>query len=187
VPDSCSRLLSLVRQADTPYAGGRFSANVDIPPEYPFRAPTKVRVAPWHPCLRQSIVLTVALSPRPKVVFTTQIYHPNVDKDGNVCLQAFTENWSPQKKMAECTPIRLLAVVLRPSVLRALSLTDSRARPRSALLLAASTSVLEDVRQMIFVNAHLETPLRATIAEEYKNNKAKFDATAAKWTKKYAM
>jgi len=120
-------------------------------------------------------------------VFTTQIYHPNVDKDGNVCLQAFTENWSPQKKMAECTSIRLLAVVLRLSVLRALSLTDSRAPPRSALLLAASTSVLEDVRQMIFVNAHLETPLRATIAEEYKNNKAKFDATAAKWTKKYAM
>jgi ubiquitin-protein ligase len=29
-------------QADTPWAGGFFKANVDIPAEYPFRAPTKV-------------------------------------------------------------------------------------------------------------------------------------------------
>ncbi|KAJ1462932.1 ubiquitin conjugating enzyme E2 B [Pelagophyceae sp. CCMP2097] len=54
----------------TPYAGGCFSIDVDIPAEYPFKAP--------------------------KLKFMTKIYHPNVNKEtGEICNDALAANWGP--------------------------------------------------------------------------------------------
>ena len=54
---------------DSPFAGGIFHVSVHFPVDYPFKPP--------------------------KVSFTTQIYHPNVNSDGLICLDILKTQWSP--------------------------------------------------------------------------------------------
>ena len=70
-------LLGNDQQEDSPYKGGKFVFDFDIPAEYPFKPP--------------------------KVKAVTRIYHPNVsNKDGSICLGVITpENWRPQMKMED--------------------------------------------------------------------------------------
>ncbi|CAI2375541.1 unnamed protein product [Moneuplotes crassus] len=53
----------------TPYQGGVFFLDIFFPIDYPFKPPT--------------------------VTFTTKIFHPNIDHDGNICLDILKSNWSP--------------------------------------------------------------------------------------------
>ncbi|KAM8753529.1 ubiquitin-conjugating enzyme E2 D2-like [Rhynchonycteris naso] len=55
--------------SDTPYEGGVFFLKMLFPWDYPF-------------------------SP-PKLRFSTRIYHPNIDKHGNVCVNLLNAEWSP--------------------------------------------------------------------------------------------
>nr|XP_008528976.1 PREDICTED: heat shock factor-binding protein 1 [Equus przewalskii] len=56
-------------QEKPPYNLKAFKLRINFPEEYPFRPPT--------------------------VKFTTKIYHPNVDSDGQVCLPIISnENWT---------------------------------------------------------------------------------------------
>lgn len=54
---------------DTPYQGGLFHADLMLPSDYP-------------------------MSP-PKILFVTPIYHPNIDKQGRVCLDILKKSWTP--------------------------------------------------------------------------------------------
>jgi ubiquitin-conjugating enzyme E2 D/E len=54
---------------DTPYHGGVFNLTIDFSTEYPFKPP--------------------------RVVFTTPIYHCNINAHGGICLDILKNNWSP--------------------------------------------------------------------------------------------
>ena len=49
-------------------SGMKFKLKLEFPPGYPYTAPT--------------------------VKFTTTCFHPNVDMDGNICLDILKEKWS---------------------------------------------------------------------------------------------
>jgi len=53
----------------SPYEGGVFSVEVQLPGDYPFSAP--------------------------KVNFATRIYHMNISERGNICIDILKTNWSP--------------------------------------------------------------------------------------------
>lgn len=55
--------------ADSPYEGGFFFLKIQIPPDYPYRPP--------------------------KPTFITPVYHPNINRQGAICVSFLKEEWSP--------------------------------------------------------------------------------------------
>uniref|UniRef100_A0A0M3HTW0 E2 ubiquitin-conjugating enzyme n=2 Tax=Ascaris TaxID=6251 RepID=A0A0M3HTW0_ASCLU len=53
----------------SPYEGGLFYLTVRFPTDYPFKPP--------------------------KIAFTTPIYHPNINRDGRICMDILRGQWSP--------------------------------------------------------------------------------------------
>lgn len=56
--------------SDTPYDGGIFYVNIEIPPDYPFKPP--------------------------KMKFDTKVWHPNISSQtGAICLDILRNEWTP--------------------------------------------------------------------------------------------
>jgi len=65
---------SIEGPAGTPYSGGVFQFRIEFPSEYPFKAPA--------------------------FKFVTQIFHPNVSKEGLMCIPRIEgNNWAPNITM----------------------------------------------------------------------------------------
>ena len=62
-------LVSISGPGDTPYEGGIFEADLMLPDDYP-------------------------MSP-PKILMKTKIWHPNIDRQGRICLDILKNNWTP--------------------------------------------------------------------------------------------
>ena len=59
----------IIGPTKTPYEGGMFRLKIYFPVDYPFKSP--------------------------KVLFTTKIYHPNINSGGIICLDILKSQWSP--------------------------------------------------------------------------------------------
>lgn len=59
----------IIGPTKTPYEGGMFRLKIYFPVDYPFKSP--------------------------KVLFTTKIYHPNINSGGIICLDILKTQWSP--------------------------------------------------------------------------------------------
>ena len=59
----------LVGPIDSPYSGGIYKLDINIPSNYPFKPP--------------------------KIKFKTPILHPNINRDGYICLDILNKSWSP--------------------------------------------------------------------------------------------
>uniref|UniRef100_A0A6B2LPM5 UBC core domain-containing protein n=1 Tax=Arcella intermedia TaxID=1963864 RepID=A0A6B2LPM5_9EUKA len=60
---------SIMGPEGSPFHGGLFFLDIAFPADYPFRPP--------------------------KVRFTTKVYHPNINRDGSICLDILKDQWSP--------------------------------------------------------------------------------------------
>ena len=78
-PDNCSAgpkgddlfnwSATIIGPVNSPFQGGIFNLSIYFPTDYPFKPP--------------------------KVFFDTKIYHPNINKNGGICLDILKESWSP--------------------------------------------------------------------------------------------
>ncbi|KAK0199216.1 ubiquitin-conjugating enzyme/RWD-like protein, partial [Desarmillaria ectypa] len=55
--------------SDSPYKGGTFHFTMALPQNFPFKAPT--------------------------VTFSTKIYHPGINEEGNICIPVLRDEWKP--------------------------------------------------------------------------------------------
>nr|XP_034491214.1 ubiquitin-conjugating enzyme E2 D2-like [Marmota flaviventris] len=60
---------AIMGPSDSPYQGGVFFLSIQFPSDYPFKPP--------------------------KIMFITRIYHPNINRSGNICLDILRSEWSP--------------------------------------------------------------------------------------------
>ena len=60
---------TIIGPSETPYAGGIFQLDIYFPGDYPFKPP--------------------------KIKFITRIFHPNINRYGNICLDILDKQWSP--------------------------------------------------------------------------------------------
>uniref|UniRef100_A0A2K6FUP9 E2 ubiquitin-conjugating enzyme n=1 Tax=Propithecus coquereli TaxID=379532 RepID=A0A2K6FUP9_PROCO len=69
-PAQCSAVpATIMGPNDSPYQGGVFFLTIQFPSDCPFKPP--------------------------KVAFTTRIYHPNINRNGSICLSILRSEWSP--------------------------------------------------------------------------------------------
>ena len=60
---------TIIGPTETPYEGGMFNLKIYFPTDYPFKPP--------------------------KITFETRIYHPNINSNGEICLDILKTQWSP--------------------------------------------------------------------------------------------
>lgn len=68
-PDDTLNFILIIEPDEGMYKGGRFTFTFAISQDFPHQAP--------------------------KVKCTQKIYHPNIDLEGNVCLNILREDWKP--------------------------------------------------------------------------------------------
>jgi ubiquitin-conjugating enzyme E2 D len=66
---------TIMGPVDSPYEGGIFRLKISFPRDYPFKPPS--------------------------CIFTTKVFHPNINSSGGICLDILKEQWSPALTMTK--------------------------------------------------------------------------------------
>jgi ubiquitin-protein ligase len=70
---------SIKADPQSPYRGGTFSFKLELPENFPFKAPN--------------------------VTFTTKIYHPGINEEGAVCVPVLRNEWKPSVTLSSVLSI----------------------------------------------------------------------------------
>ena len=149
---------TIMGPSDSPFQGGVFFLNIHLPADYPFKPP--------------------------KVSFTTRIYHPNVNSNGSICLDILNAQWSPALTISKgASP-----PVPSPMCSGPFPCAFTRAWPALPHLIGCACYTPAVVLSIcsLLTDPNPDDPLVPEIARIYKTDRAKYEATAKEWTKKYA-
>ncbi|RSH95328.1 Ubiquitin-conjugating enzyme E2 4 [Saitozyma podzolica] len=158
---------TIMGPADSPYSGGVFFLSLTFPTDYPFKPP--------------------------KVSFTTKIYHPNINANGSICLDILRDQWSPALTISKGSWFPSMP---RPPHVTPVS-TPLERTPHCALLPSCLPSVDLSIGPLLtdavllsicsmLTDPNPDDPLVPEIAHTYKTDRARYEATAREWTRKYA-
>ncbi|GJM90046.1 hypothetical protein PR202_ga06285 [Eleusine coracana subsp. coracana] len=132
---------------DSPYSGGVFLVTIHFPPDYPFKPP--------------------------KVAFKTKVFHPNINSNGNICLDILKDQWSPALTISKVSTFQpLLCFYL-------FILNNLETETDYCQVLLSICSLLTDPNP--------DDPLVPEIAHMCKTDRLRYESTARSWTQKYAM
>ncbi|KAL3876082.1 hypothetical protein ACJMK2_033963 [Sinanodonta woodiana] len=79
---------SITGPPGSPFENGVFYLKINFPPDYPFKPP--------------------------RVNFTTKVYHPNINSQGNICLDILRSQWSPALTASKVL-LSILALLTEPN------------------------------------------------------------------------
>lgn len=79
---------TIIGPKDSPYDGGIFNLDITFSEEYPFRPPN--------------------------IQFITKVYHPNISKNGTICLDILKTTWSPALTMSKIL-ISIMSLLTDPN------------------------------------------------------------------------
>ncbi|XP_069125259.1 ubiquitin-conjugating enzyme E2 D2-like [Argopecten irradians] len=80
---------SIPGPVDSPYSGGMFPLQITFTTDYPFRPP--------------------------KIKFGVKVYHPNVEKDGKICMDFLQSEWKPSFSIGYIL-MAISSLMLNPNV-----------------------------------------------------------------------
>lgn len=100
----------------------------------------------------------------PKVKCLQKVYHPNIDLEGNVCLNILREDWKPV--------LNLNAVIVGLQV--CIHIFDRLFYHATIFLLWRYTSLIDSVPQFLFLEPNASDPLNKEAAEDLRVNREGF-------------